>query len=414
MSREGTNGASTNSLIFLKLLIFLMFAAFAMTTDSVGTVIPRIISEFQLGLTAAGAFHYATMSGIGLAALFLGFLADRAGRKATILLGLTLFGLSSALFAVGHEFGFFLVLLFASGLGIGIFKSGALALIGDISRSTRDHAATMNLVEGFFGIGAIVGPAIVTLSLQNGASWKLVYLIAAGLCLLLILGMLSTRVPRPHHRAVVPANIGEALRMLRDPAVWFVAGALMLYVGAEAAIYVWAPTYFLNYQGPLANLAGYVVSIFFILRAAGRFLGAWLLARYDWKMVLAICSAGMALLFLAAIGGGRPVAAIALPATGIFMSVIYPTLNSSGISCFEPERHGSIAGLLLFFTCLSAVLAPLAMGMAGDAFGSDHAVSMGGMFAMALVLMCFWNLLRDPIGRRLAERSAADYAAITA
>ncbi|MFZ9183612.1 MAG: enoyl-CoA hydratase-related protein, partial [Hylemonella sp.] len=49
--------------------------------------------------------------------------------------------------------------------GIGIFKSGALALIGDISSSTRQHASNMNLVEGFFGVGAIVGPAIVTMLL---------------------------------------------------------------------------------------------------------------------------------------------------------------------------------------------------------------------------------------------------------
>src|SRR3546814_2328503 len=92
-------------------------------------------------------------------------------------------------------FEFFVVLLFISGLGIGIFKAGALALIGDISRSTREHAATMNLVEGFFGVGAIVGPAIVTLSLQNGASWKLDYLIASGLCLLLVAGTLFAPFP---------------------------------------------------------------------------------------------------------------------------------------------------------------------------------------------------------------------------
>src|SRR3546814_19898911 len=92
-------------------------------------------------------------------------------------------------------FEFFVVLLFISGLGIGIFKAGALALIGDISRSTREHAATMNLVEGFFGVGAIVGPAIVTLSLQHGASWTLVYLIASGLCLLLVAGPPFTPFP---------------------------------------------------------------------------------------------------------------------------------------------------------------------------------------------------------------------------
>src|SRR6478609_2041148 len=150
---ELTGGAG--SARFLKLLIFLMFATFAMTTDSVGTIIPSVISEYRLGMTAAGSFHYASMSGIGIAAILLGFLADRIGRKGSILLGLALFGTSSALFAAGNAFGMFVLLLFVSGLGIGIFKSGALALIGGISTSTRQHAANMNLVEGFFGVGAI-------------------------------------------------------------------------------------------------------------------------------------------------------------------------------------------------------------------------------------------------------------------
>ena len=118
--------------VLLKALVFAMFAMFAMTTDSVGTVIPEIIREFDLGLTAGGSFQYATMSGIALSAISLGFLADRLGRKATILIGLVLFGVSSAAFAAGHGFLFFVVLLFFSGVGIGIFKAGALALIGDL------------------------------------------------------------------------------------------------------------------------------------------------------------------------------------------------------------------------------------------------------------------------------------------
>src|SRR5690606_5102462 len=169
-------GSDAKTSALLKALVFLMFAMFAMTTDSVGTVIPEVIEEFELGLTTAGAFQYSTMAGIGISAIMLGFLADRIGRKATILIGLALFGVSSALFAAGHSFAFFVSLLFVSGLGIGIFKAGALALIGDLSRSTQEHARTMNLIEGFFGIGAIVGPAIVAYMLHTGASWKWVYL----------------------------------------------------------------------------------------------------------------------------------------------------------------------------------------------------------------------------------------------
>jgi fucose permease len=413
MMQAPNRGTAAGAAHVVRALVFLMFAAFAMTTDSVGTVIPQIIREFHLGLTAAGAFQYATMSGIGLSAIGLGFLADRIGRKRTILAGLTLFCASSAFFALGHRFGLFVVLLFVAGLGIGIFKAGALALIGDISASTREHARTMNLIEAFFGVGAIVGPAIVGLSLALGASWKWVYLFAAALCLLLIVGTLLTPFPAPAPTSAAerPTDIRDSLRLLRDPMALFFAALLTLYVGAEAAIYVWAPTYFAGYDGAASWLIAYTVSIFFILRAVGRFLGAWLLARFDWASVLATCSSAVAILFVVAIVFGRGVAAYALPATGLFMSVLYPTINSTGISCFERQRHGSIAGFLLFFTCVSAVVAPLAMGTLGDLTGtSTFSIVLGGAFAVLLAAMCLWNLVFKPAAGRLAERNREDYA----
>ena len=394
----------------LKALVFLMFAMFAMTTDSVGTVIPEVIREFRLGLTAGGSFQYATMSGIGIAAIALGFLADRIGRKATILIGLCLFGASSALFAAGHDFLFFVCLLFLSGLGIGIFKAGALALIGDLSRSTSEHARTMNLIEGFFGIGAIIGPALVAYMLHTGAGWKWVYLIAAMLCGLLVLGSALAQFPRPAAARAEPAHAGESIRMAGDPPARFFGGALMLYVGAEAAIYVWAPTYLAGYAGSWTWLAAYVVSIFFVLRAVGRFLGVWLLSRFDWAKVLLVCSGAMALLFWIAVAGGREIAIFALPATGLFMSVLYPTINSTGISCYARRRHGSIAGFLLFVTCISAVFAPMAMGALGDWRGdSTYSLVLGALFASLLVALCGWNVWRQPFAALLAQRNLDDY-----
>lgn len=408
-----TDLAASSSTRMLKLLIFLMFATFAMTTDSVGTVIPEVIKEYRLGMTAAGSFHYASMSGIGLAAILLGFLADRIGRKGTILLGLLLFCATSALFAAGNSFGMFVVLLFVSGLGIGIFKSGALAVIGEVSASTRDHASNMNLVEGFFGVGAIVGPALVTMLLHNGFSWKWLYLVAAVLCGILILGTAFAPFPRAHNAAEERADPRDAIRMLGDPYALFFAALLTLYVAAEAAIYVWAPTYFAGYDGPNAWLAALCVSVFFVLRAVGRFFGAWLLSQFDWTRVLALCSSAMAVLFWIAVVGGRPTAVFALPATGLFMSVLYPTVNSTGISCFDKNRHGSIAGFLLFFTCVGAVAAPLAMGAVGDLTGStDYSMALGGGFASAMALLCLWNLVRQPISAKLAERNRQDYGAL--
>ena len=408
MLSQATKPAGSSML--LKALVFAMFAMFAMTTDSVGVVIPEVIREFELGLTAGGSFQYATMSGIAVSAIGLGFLADRIGRKVTILIGLVMFGISSALFAAGHDFMFFVALLFVSGLGIGIFKAGALALIGDLSRSTQEHARTMNLIEGFFGVGAIVGPAIVAYLLQTGASWKWVYLVGAAMCALLILGSALAKFPRPIVARDEPARATEAIRLAGDSTAIFFGTALMLYVAAEAAIYVWAPTYLADYSGSWVVLAAYAVSIFFVLRAVGRFVGVWLLTHFAWTTVLVTCSGAMAVLFWIAVVGGREVAIFALPATGLFMSVLYPTINSTGISCFDKGRHGSIAGLLLFFTCVSAVLAPLAMGALGDWLGdSKYSIVLGAVFATLLVVQCAWNALRQPFAARLVQRNADDY-----
>jgi fucose permease len=79
----------------IKWLMYLMFMMFAMTTDSVGIIIPDVIKEFHLSMMAAGAFHYANMTAIALAAIFLGYLADKLGRKKTIITGLVLFAPNS-------------------------------------------------------------------------------------------------------------------------------------------------------------------------------------------------------------------------------------------------------------------------------------------------------------------------------
>src|SRR5438105_12377180 len=100
---------SQSSLRVIKALTFLMFMIFAMTTDSVGVIIPEIIKQFRLSLTAAGAFQYATMGGIAVAGFLLGFLADRFGRKRTIILGLSLFAADAYLFVAGDSFAFFLL-----------------------------------------------------------------------------------------------------------------------------------------------------------------------------------------------------------------------------------------------------------------------------------------------------------------
>jgi MFS transporter, DHA1 family, quinolone resistance protein len=404
------------NLALIRWLTFLMFTMFAMTTDAVGVIIPVIIKEFGLSLTQASAFHYAPMVAIAFSGIFFGFLADRIGRKRTILMGLGLFAIACFMFSVGNRFEFFVGLLLISGCAIGIFKTGALALIGDISRSTQEHSRTMNTVEGFFGVGAILGPAIVTYLLTSNANdsksiWTYLYVFAGFICVVLIL--IAARVQYPAHKIeqdVKKIDIKRTLHMMRNPYALGFSAAIALYVASEVAIYVWMPTFLKDYSGNATVFATYALTIFFVLRAGGRFLGAWILTQFHWATVMAIFSSCIFFCFITSAFGGVDVGVFLLPLSGIFMSMIYPTLNSKGISCFAKEEHGTVAGVILFFTAVAAALAPLLMGAVGDLFGHvKFGFYLATGFSGLLCIAMLFNWIKNPAEIRLQDVDKAEY-----
>jgi fucose permease len=399
-----------HNLTAIKWLTFLMFMMFAMTTDSVGVIIPEVIREFDLSMAAAGAFHYANMIAIALAAISLGYLADKLGRKKTIIIGLVLFALNSYLFAAGNSFLFFLTLLVISGASIGIFKTGALALIGDISRSTSEHTATMNTVEGFFGVGAIIGPAIVTRLLSGGFSWKWLYIIAGTICVMLIVTASLVKYPKTIRSVDEPIDLKRTIGMIKDPYALGFSMGIFLYVAAECAIYVWMPTLFEGYAGSFTFIVAYATSIFFILRVIGRFLGAWVLARYKWTSVMALFSLAIFICFIGSMVGGLEYAIWLLPLSGLFMSMIYPTLNSKGISCFPKAEHGAVAGVILFFTCVAAAAGPWTMGIVSDIFGNPkYGFILATIFAGLLFAGMLFNWMYNPAQDRLIRLDSSEY-----
>ncbi|MCU7554589.1 MFS transporter [Alteromonas sp. ASW11-19] len=403
-----------------------MFMMFAMTSDSVGEIIKEVKVAFSVTNAQASLMHSLPMLGIAMSGLLLGFLADKMGRKPTIILGLAVFGVACYSFLIANDFVFIVSLMTLSGIAVGVFKTGALALIGDISSSTRQHTATMNGAEAFFGVGAIIGPLIVAYLIHQGVAWQWLYVIAGGVCTLLIVVALSVRYPsyvRSHKHDVEKVSLLKSLTLIKNPyALGFSVGAF-LYVAAESAIYVWMPSYLVcdattlraTYdcysEGMAQTLAIYSVTAFFILRAAGRFVGIWMMSHFNWALVLMLFSGAIVVCFALGLVGGKQVALYLFPLSGIFMSVIYPTFNSKGISCFPRHQHGSVAGVILFFTAAGAASGPFIMGVVSDSMGGDakYGFIVATVFAAILFVGLVYNYLRNPTETRLTEIEASEY-----
>ena len=418
-----TNQTSEHNYGLIRWLTYLMFMMFAMTSDSVGEIIKEVKIEFAVTNTQASLMHSLFMIGIAFSGLFLGFLADKFGRKKTLILGLALFAISCYLFMVGSTFAFILSLVTLSGLAVGVFKTAALALIGDISRSTKEHTGTMNGAEAFFGVGAIIGPILVAWLITQGVHWTWLYVIAGGLCTVLICMALMVEYPQSKAIKEKPTSLVDSLKLLKDPyALGFSIGAF-LYVAAESAIYVWMPSYLIceansasDMYSCYANestqtLAIYAVSVFFALRAVGRFVGIWMMQHYEWTKVLLLFSFMIMLCFLVGLIAGPMLAVFLFPLSGIFMSVIYPTFNSKGISCFEKRQHGSVAGVILFFTAAGAAAGPFIMGVVSDAYGGDakYGFVVATGFSILLFLGLLYNAIVQPTRERLAMIEKREY-----
>jgi fucose permease len=144
------------------------------------------------------------------------------------------------------------------------------------------------------------------------------------------------------------------------------------------------------------------LTIFFVLRATGRFIGVWLLHRLAWDTVLAVMAAAILLCFVGSLAGGPAAGVWLLPLSGLFMSVVYPTLNSKGISCFPKAEHGAIAGLILFFTAFAAAAGPLAMAAVSDLLGDiRYGFILATGFAVLLCVGLLWNAVSKPAAARL-------------
>jgi fucose permease len=234
---------------------------------------------------------------------------------------------------------------------------------------------------------------------------------------------LLVKYPEHQSKQVKPTRLIDSLKLLKDPyALGFSLGAF-LYVAAESAIYVWMPSYLIcdatsgaDIYACYSNsstqmLAIYSVSAFFALRAAGRFVGIWMMQHFEWTKVLLIFSFAIMACFTIGLIAGPTMAVYLFPLSGIFMSVIYPTFNSKGISCFEKRQHGSVAGVILFFTAAGAAAGPFIMGVVSDANGGDakYGFIVATGFSILLFIGLLYNAIAQPTKERLALIEQQEY-----
>jgi fucose permease len=338
-------------------IALIAFVALGMPDGLLGVAWPSMRATFDQPLAGLGQLLLVGTFGYLTGSASSGFLSDRFGTRA-VLIGSALASAAAMLaFAAAPAWPLLLLGALALGFGGGGIDAGLNAYV-----ALRHGPGAMNLLHGCYGIGATIGPLVLTALLAGGRSWRLPYagMFALQLALLtayaLTGGAWGGRAP-PREETAAPVAVPWAL-VAASLALFFV------YTGVEVATGQWSYTFLTTARSAPATAAGLAVSAFWAGLTAGR-LGAALFGRRLAPLAL-LHGSVVATVAALALFWWSPTPAVGfagLVLAGVGFAPIFPALVT-----LTPRRVGAdvaarVVGLQLGAAGSGASLAPAGLGV---------------------------------------------------
>jgi MFS family permease len=277
---------------------------------------PQISREWSLGARATGILLSSSLAGMTLGALFLSALADRWGRKRSVLAFLTLITFGMATAAVSRNLGFLIAARLVTGLGVGAMLPSINTVAAEaVSPADRDLAVS---IQGAgFPAGAVV--AGLTALLLGTSAWQYVF-IAGALFSLALIPAVAVGFRKVDHPKPTP-HTEEAPRMLSTPVLrvrtLLICSSFFFLMFSFYFLTSWMPKMLADngysiragISGAIllnvGGLAGDVVFSLFMMRwRAGAIGPAFMCACFASTLLFALAPFGLALLVCVAVAIG--------------------------------------------------------------------------------------------------------------
>jgi MFS family permease len=252
----------------LTLLLLLTLANGVVAFDrlTVAFLAPYIVGDLGLTNAEVGWLAGALSGAIALSAFFGGRLADKTGRRRTLLIACTLlFSLGSGAGGLAMTFTALLAARFALGIAEGPMVPIGQTVIAEVSEPAR-RGVNMGVMQmvGAFGLAGFLGPIVAT-QLAEGHGWRTAMFLSIlpGLLLALLLVVFMRPDPKaPPKETAAQANFVEALATLLRIPNMRVALAIAAAITAWLVLQNTFLTLFLTQDKGLSpTTAGWVVSM---------------------------------------------------------------------------------------------------------------------------------------------------------
>ena len=367
---------------------------FGIVLTTLGSILPDIITRFNVSKTNAGSLFLLMSFCILLGSLLFGPSVDGLGYR----LPLTA---SAALVAIGIETIAFASSLFIVRIGVALIGAGGGVLnvaTNAVVADTADNgkAAGLSLLGVFFGIGAVGVPFALAM-LGSLASQQTVLAATGAIALVVVLITAMTRFPAPKHAASFPLR--QAMALLREETLLVLGMMLFLESGMEITVGGWTSTFARESLLLSGRAALLFLSLYWLGTMLARLLLGSILRTHAHRRVLitSLCTAGVGAIVLLT-SHATSLAAIGVFLLGAGFAGVFPVVLG-----WLGERYTTLSGtafsLALVMALTGGMILPYATGLIGERFGMR-----ASLVIVPVALLLSGSLLAFASARRLIMR----------
>jgi fucose permease len=367
----------------------LVYLGFALPQSTLGLLWPSMRLEFHQPAAALGIVLAAGVSTSATVSAATGYLLSRAAPGTLAAAGTLASATALAAETLAPSLSAFTggVVLFGAGFGAidATLNAYATACFG---------ARQINWMHASYGLGAILGPLLVTALLGGGLSWRWAYgLMAAGqACVGLVLVVT--------HRAWRALSPGRPARS-RDSGTPVAAVLIALLfatvqTGIESGAGIWGYLFLAGGRGLTRQAAGVALSAYWAAMFAGRMVLGPVADRAGPVRVLGAAVTGVMLgAALMIPPGPAPVAVAGLVVLGLAAGPVFPLLALTTARQFGPAGAVRTVSLQVAASAVGGALLPAGIGIAISAAGAG--VLAPSLLILGLVMYgTYWLLRRLP------------------
>jgi fucose permease len=382
---------------FLIPVIYLAFISLGLPDSVLGVAWPAMRLSLGSPLEAAGLIALILTSCSAISSVASGFVTKRLGTGPVVLGSSLLTALGLFGYSLSPSYAWVLVSALPLGFGAGAVDS---TLNGYVA--THYSSRHMNWLHASWGVGATIGPFIMTGIIAGGGTWRRGYQaisgIQASLALLFLLSLgLWGRAASARQAAASDARkadgAAEARRKpkihgMKRPEPWIQIVMYALYAACEFSVGIWTVSMLEESRHVAAGVAGNWISLYYGGIMAGRVLTGLVADRLgNRRMVrigLGIALAGSALLIL------RSADFLVLPGLlllGLGFAPVYPCLMHETPERFDGETYQKVIGFQVGAANIGASVLPGLVGLLASATSLEAVGPCVAAFIVLLIVL---------------------------